>query len=232
MSFLVRGAFAGIARGLCFRVPDRLRTFEQHCRTIEEIERRGVNVVLDVGANVGFYSQHLRQSGYKGRILAFEPVPESFTELRSRADGDAAWQVFNCALGSVAGSLDFHVVGETGILSSVLPPHIDMPTRKIVVPMRTLADVLAEQQIESPRIFLKMDTQGFDLEVFKGSGNPPEVVLLQSEVCVHHAYEGMPHYTAALSTFEEAGFRLLDTFPVTRTPTGGVTELDALMGRP
>src|SRR4051812_49758697 len=47
----------------------------------ELLTRYAVNVVLDVGANVGQYGQLLRRVGYTGHIVSFEPVPACFAEL-------------------------------------------------------------------------------------------------------------------------------------------------------
>jgi FkbM family methyltransferase len=234
-SFFVRTAFAGISRGLSFRIPAGLRTLEQHCRTIEEIKKRGVGVVIDVGANRGFYSQHLRKSGYTGVILAFEPSPECFRDLSVKAAHDPKWHVFNCALGAEPGEMQFNLIryGDELVMSSFLEPKFDFPREEITVPVRTLSQVLREDiDTADPRIFLKMDTQGYDLEVFKGAHDAPEISLLQSEVSVIASYEGMPHYTEALATYAKAGFDLLDTFVVARSEQGGIVEFDALLGRP
>lgn len=231
MSLITRAAFSGIRRGFRFRVPNRVRVFEQHCRTIEEIQRRNVNLVLDVGANVGFYSQHLRQLGYRGLIMAFEPIAESFAELEKKAKGDPHWQVFNFALGATSGTMNFHVMGDDGVLSSALSPILDMPVRKTSVPVRTIGDVLSCLSLADKRIFLKMDTQGYDLEVFKGAGDLPQIVLLQSELSVLQLYDNQPTYADALQAYVEAGFELLETYPILRTASGGIGEMDALMGR-
>lgn len=232
-SLLTKLGFAAIARGFTFRAPKQLRAFYQHARTLEEIRKRDINLVFDVGANRGFYSEHLRMGGYKGHIFSFEPVRECFDELASRAEGDPKWQVFNCALGSEAGEIGFNVIkyGGESVMSSVLEPStFEFPTTKTTVPVRTFREVMkTEAPVESPRVFLKMDTQGFDLEVFKGSENAKEILLLQSEVAVRRSYKEMPCYTESLAVYRDAGFKLIDTFLV-----GGkeyIGELDALMGR-
>jgi FkbM family methyltransferase len=228
-------AYLAIKHGLRLPRAYKLDAFRQHTRTIDEIERRGINVVLDVGANRGFYSEHLRAIGYEGLILAFEPVRECFDELSQRAAEDPKWRVFNCALGEDAGEIEFNIVwvgDHEAVLSSVLTPKMDLPTKKVVVPVRTVRDVLdSEVSLAHPRAFLKMDTQGYDLRVFAGAQNAAEIDLLLSEVSAVESYVGMPHYTNALRCYEEAGFELLDMFVLGQTASGSIGEFDVLLGR-
>lgn len=235
MGAFSKAAFSLIKHG--FRLPrgHTFETFRQHTRTIDEIKRRHINVVLDVGANRGFYSEHLRELGYKGLILAFEPVRECFEELARRAASDPDWRVFNCALGEKPGTIDFNVVkvgdGEL-VLSSALTPKMDLPTTKTVVPVRTVKDVLAtEVKISAPRVFLKMDTQGYDLNVFQGAENTPEIKLLLSEVSATESYENMPLYPEVMTAYADAGFSLLDVYVCRAAGPDTIGEMDVLLGR-
>ncbi len=54
---------------------------------------RQVNVVLDVGANVGQFGQALRKRGYHGEIVSVEPIEEVFHRLNELVKRDRNWQV-------------------------------------------------------------------------------------------------------------------------------------------
>jgi FkbM family methyltransferase len=203
--------------------------------------RYGVNCVLDVGANRGQYARRLRRAGYTGRIVSFEPVPEEFARLSAAAAGDPAWLVRPVALGSQDGSLEMYVT--PGTLSSPLPatdfggrrfPSL-RETERHEVPVRRLEDLLDEvlDGLPGPRPFLKMDTQGYDVEVFRGLGKRArEFVGLQSEVALMRLYEGMPRMAEALAVYEEAGFEVSGMYPVNREENSGrVLEFDCLMVR-
>ena len=57
----------------------------------EFLSRMGINVVLDVGAFVGDYAMKLRESGYKERIVSFEPTVNSYDRLCKRMGHDCLW---------------------------------------------------------------------------------------------------------------------------------------------
>ena len=227
-----------LAAGL--RLPDlaSTRAFRQQARTIDLIRALDINIVLDVGANRGFWSRHLRQSGYSGHIVSFEPLAANAAELDAKRD--ARWIAQACALGTEEGEADFNVVlsgpDDETVLSSFLPirnssarTHTERVTVKRLDSFLPLLRSLAAEQ----RIFLKMDTQGFDLQVIAGAGDALDHIrLLQSEISVESLYEGMPPYTEALDTYRALGFTLQDLFVVNRTATGGILEYDALLARP
>ena len=214
---------------------------EEHVGTL--LKKLDVNVVLDVGANQGQYGTALRAAGYTGRIVSFEPVPATAEILEERAAQDPDWIVHRCALGDAETTLDIHVGVGQGRLSSLLPasdfgkewnPRIDASTT-VAVPVKRLDGLLDElvAGIDEPRIYLKLDTQGFDLQAFAGAGDRVDDLLaMQSEVSMVPLYEGMPHFTEQLATYERAGFELTGMFPVIRDGrTMRVIEFDAMMVR-
>ncbi len=71
---------------------------------VRRIGELGATVVLDVGANVGQFAQHLRAAGWEGRIVSYEPLSTAFGALSRNAAKDPQWQVFNVALGATKGS--------------------------------------------------------------------------------------------------------------------------------
>ena len=80
----------------------------------------GVNCVIDVGAHEGEYAKRLRDGGYGGRIVSFEPVPRAFAALERDAAGDPDWSVHPLALGREDGTTTMNVV--PGTLSSLREP--------------------------------------------------------------------------------------------------------------
>jgi hypothetical protein len=80
------------------------------------IQRHAVTVVVDLGANTGQYGSMLRQHGYRGMILSYEPLPTAFRQLSAQSAGDANWQAFEAAVGAANGSVTLHVAGNLSAL--------------------------------------------------------------------------------------------------------------------
>lgn len=216
-------------------------TLDSHLKQL--FARLGVDCVLDVGANQGQYGAMLRKAGYKGRIVSFEPVKSTFALLKARAAGDPNWRLFNCALGAKAGEQEIHVTRATVFASFLDPNEFSrtkypdaMPVqRSEKVRIRTLDEVLPEALagLKSPRLFLKLDTQGFDLQVFAGAkATVPKVLGMQTELSIQAIYDRMPDYLEALGTYTKAGFVMSGLYPVSRDrETLALIELDCVMRR-
>ena len=166
----------------------------------------------------------------------------TFAELQETVAADPRWTAHPFALGREDSSASMNVV--PGTLSSLLPPtqfgsaryaRLRDPAPE-EVEVRRLDGILDEVLAHVPhaRPYLKLDTQGFDLEAFAGLGDRVrDIVAMQSEVSVVEIYAGMPPMAEALETYEAAGFEITGLFPVSReAETGRVLEFDCVMVRP
>ena len=204
------------------------------------LRQQQVDCVLDVGANRGQYGLDLRRAGYTGHIVSFEPVADVFAELQAAAAADGNWSAYPYALGREDGTTTINVV--PGTLSSVLQPTRFGRKRYAQlreattseVPLRRLDSLLDEVlPAGTRRPYLKLDTQGFDLEVFAGLGErASDIVAMQAEVSLLQIYEGMPDITEALEVYRGAGFDVTALYPVSRqSATSRVLEFDCVMVR-
>jgi hypothetical protein len=79
---------------------------------------------------------------------------------------------------------------------------------------------------------LKMDTQGYDLKVYRGAASSlGRVQAVVSELSFQPIYEGMPDYRQMLAEFESAGFAVSGLFPVSRNPDLSLIEMDCVLVR-
>jgi len=205
----------------------------------------GINLVLDVGANTGQYAKLLRNNGYKGHIISFEPVARNIELLTTKAKNDPKWTICSYGLGSTSQTLDINVT-QLSTFSSFLCPNKyagqlftkDTPIDSIepveVKSLDTVYDNLCANIKEETIVpYLKMDTQGYDLEVLQGARNVIKYFeAFQSEISLIPLYDGMPDYIEALNYFKEIGFSMTGMYTVTRDRSNQLlVETECVMRR-
>ena len=178
-----------------------------------EILKLNPDTVLDVGSNSGQFALALREAGFTGRIISFEPVTQTFRELEANASRDANWQCWNLALGDKPGELPIHISGSS-LSTSLLPIgnlHIElMPQSKEVgVEMVKVVklDDWAEGKKLGARIYLKLDDQGYELAVLRGASQLlKSVVGAVVELNFRPLFDGQSKYHEVLREMETYGF--------------------------
>ncbi len=225
----------------------RLDKFDQSTHLRELFDMLGIDCVLDVGANIGQFHEFLRlHVGYSGRVVSFEPVREMFDGLHEAARAEPAWSVHQLALGDQDGSAEIRVMAER-TLSSLLPPNEEklraMGYEKYLretaiarterIAIRRLDAIFGEVvPAHASRVFMKTDTQGYDMSVVRGArGCLDRLAALQVELPVREVYRGAPDYLRSLAELSSMGYELTGLFPVQRDATLRVVNLDAVLVR-
>lgn len=233
-----------VARGLGYEIvpTSRLmpRDLADHLRYL--FAKLDITCVFDVGANTGQFGSFLRDDvGYEGLIVSFEPASRAVGILREKSQTDAGWIVYECALGSQSGTRSFNVMS-ADTLSSFLTPD-DTATRLFAannvvdhteeVEVRTLDAVVAElrgQRDIGQGLYLKMDTQGYDLEVLAGADRSlAGIAAVQSELSCQRIYVQMPNYVTVLDALERRGFQMSGIFPVSQDTALRIIEADCVL---
>lgn len=101
-----------------------------------------------------------------------------------------------------------------------------------VVQVRRLEDIYPDlmKDIGNVGCMLKMDTQGYDLNVFEGArGILANIEALQSEIATIKVYERMPDGLDALKYFQEYGYYISGMSPINREESLAAIELDCLL---
>ena len=179
------------------------------------LDRHGIGMILDVGANAGQYGRRLRRAGYIGRIVSFEPLTLAHTSLAAAAADDPMWEVApRMALGDRDGTVTLNVSAESDMSS----------TLDFTEEMRGLLDdsgYVGTEQAEiarldtvfdrfvapNARVLLKVDTQGTERQVVAGAGNTLDrVTLLQLEMSIVPVYQGEPTYLDTIAWLADRGF--------------------------
>jgi FkbM family methyltransferase len=199
-----------------------------------------VDCVFDVGANTGQYGSRLRQTGYRGLIVSFEPNPSAFALLEAGVAGDAKWVVKQLALDSEPRTLMFNVMKGHQFSSLHEPDHSQTDTflgynvveTQVPVSTATVDELFPALQKEYrfSRPFLKLDTQGHDLHVVGGARRClSRFVGLQSELSVTPIYKGACDFAEALELYRSQGFKLTALMPNNCGHFPDLNEIDCVM---
>lgn len=209
-------------------------------RPIDFIRSRNVDLVVDVGANVGQYGANLRREGYAGWIVSFEPTTAAYKTLATNASRDERWKILNMALGEVGGTAEINV-SEASVFSSILPQRpaaTAFSSQAAVVSVESirlarLDDVFAELP-ENKSPFLKIDTQGYERQVLSGATNClSHFVGIQMELPIIPLYEGTWKFHEAVAHMDQRGFEVSNIVPVNydQTDTASLVEVDCIFYR-
>ena len=124
-----------------------------------------IETVFDIGANIGITACELNDLFPKALIYAFEPVPDTFIKLKKRTFSRTSIKCFETALGNEICSKMIDIGTRSDLVSFVESTNSG---NEIKIKVDTLDQITQVKNIK--RIdFLKIDTEGFDLEVLKGA---------------------------------------------------------------
>ena len=167
-------------------------------RVAQTMASRGLDTLLDVGANVGQYAALVRAAGFDGRIVSLEPLPDAFARLQRRMRSDPAWTGLQVAAGAQVGRATIHVSANSysSSLLAVTDLHLDTdPASRVVadleIEVTTIDEVVVHQRIDPATTLLKIDTQGFESSALDGTGDLLDTfAAVQLELAHDELYAG------------------------------------------
>lgn len=181
-----------------------------------------VDLILDVGANVGQFVKLVRNAGYKGKIISFEPLAAAHVKLTTIALRDPQLAVWpRMAIGNQNGEIQINVAGNSQS-SSVLPmlkSHLDAaPDSRYVATERVkvsrLDSCISSELAGSTFPYLKIDTQGYELPVIEGAaGILTQIKAIQLELSLIPLFEGQALLLEMLGIMKRLGFDLYAIIP-------------------
>lgn len=192
-----------------------------------------VDIVLDIGANDGRYVRELREAGWAGDIVSFEPQPDVFKRLTDGMKSDPCWTGHQIGLGSVDSTLSLNAYGMDVLSSFLKKKEDDQVFRQIEVPVKRANDIFDDVMGSRSRPFVKIDTQGFEMEIIRGfDTRVHNVIGWQIELSVKPLYEGQPMMEEVIATMRANGFLLWKILPGLRDPKSlQAFELDGIFFR-
>jgi FkbM family methyltransferase len=197
----------------------------------------GARLVIDCGANHGQFYQLCRRSGYDGPIWCIEPNPHCLKTLATLNEQDRALKIIPAGSGDKDVKMSLHSAGAMEDLSSFLDQTPLLTERfkraevtgSLEVPVRRLDGLMDEAGLaKDTSVFLKVDTQGYDLVTLEGLGNRiNQITGIKAEMSVQAVYDGAPSHWELLDFFRSHGFEPFSFSTVTRDFVGRYIEYDA-----
>jgi FkbM family methyltransferase len=205
-------------------------------------QRREFTFVLDVGANAGQYGLLVRSCGHRGPIISFEPLTAPHEKLVACAASDPLWTVAErAALGARAGRATMNVAGNSvsSSLLSMNARHLDAAPHSAFVGTETIDVVALDDCIERyvaarKRGFMKIDTQGYEMEVLRGAHRSlsEKIDVVQTELSLVELYAGQPLMLEVCNFLKQYNFNLRHIIPGLKDPVGGgLLQLDGIFAK-
>lgn len=141
------------------------------CDLVTDIQfkiRLPVKLIFDVGANVGQTAEQFNRDFPVADIYSFEPVLETFTKLNANVKHIDKVQCYHMALGESNGQMEIKTfTGKNSLLNSLNPVSMNMEGKSEIIHIKTGDQFCNENRIEYIDL-LKIDTEGFEVQVLKG----------------------------------------------------------------
>lgn len=162
---------------------------------------RQAQAILDIGANVGYFSLFARHCFPEAQVYSYEPVPRNFDLLQQYQQGDAQWHCFQQAVSGSPGSLTLHHDASDSFTTaaSIHASHGQSDT--IEVPATTLPTILATHGLDRVDL-LKLDCEGAEYSILYHT--PPELLRRIQRLAIEtHLGPGPDQTLTALSQYLE-----------------------------
>ena len=191
-------------------------------------------LIIDVGGADGVTPRIFSKSFPDKKILIFEPIKENYTKIKSLITTFPNFILVSKAAGNFIGKTNINIANritsssifnlkndnKSDIFSNILEKQ-----RNEEIEVTTLdSEVPLEYEIG----ILKIDVQGYELEVLKGSINTlPRTSIIVLELNNHNGYENSPKYFELDHFLRNENFTLYDIFPSTKDK-GRLKEWDSI----
>ncbi len=181
---------------------------------LESLKKSGFEpqTIIDIGANVGNWSRMAHQVFPSAQFFMIDGNPDNEPSLRSSATDIG--RDSECSISLLGpeekSDVTFYKLGTGSSVLAELKPFDKSQVSEVTLPMRTLDGFLENRQLESPAL-LKLDVQGFELQVLRGATatlSRAEVVILETSLLPYN--ENAPLFAEVIAFMAEREFLAFD----------------------
>jgi FkbM family methyltransferase len=207
------------------RAGDSKRPIGQITSFLEDIRARGFSPagILDIGANRGEWTRMAKHVWPEASFLLIEPQPEMREALERLQLEESGVRYVLAGAGSSPGE-KIQTIWDDLAGSSFLPnpePELVSGGKQRPVPIVTVNSLLERNKGFQPDL-VKLDVQGYELEVLRGATNCFGVTeLFILETSLYSFLPNMPLTRDVIAFMAEAGYELYDITGFLRRPSDG-----------
>lgn len=141
--------------------------FKYHYMVKELIEPEFT--VLDIGANLGYFSKNFARLAHKGQLISIEPIPIFYETLSFFMKKFPHVTVYNVALGTEKGTITMVMPESNGMIRTGLPHIAENEEEKQKHTTQEVAIVKGSELLADLEKldYIKCDIEGYELNVFQ-----------------------------------------------------------------
>jgi FkbM family methyltransferase len=181
-----------------------------------------------VGANIGGFRDELRENGYNGIIHSIEPIFSLYKKLEVKSKSDSSWVLHNCALGDKNQEIEINISSNlhSSSVLDILDTHTTAAPDSIYVEKQRIRQLTLDAMRSSfgcfNKLFLKIDTQGYEWNVLNGAKQfLHDVDALQLEMSMIPLYKDQKLFKEIFDFLTTSGFELYEVEPGFSDPKDG-----------
>jgi FkbM family methyltransferase len=207
----------------------------EHEKVLQKLD---CNTIIDVGANKGQFALAARKCFPKAKVFSFEPLSHPAGIFEKVFSDDKNVKLFRFAVSNESGETEIHISHREDSSSllpisdkqnEMFPGTYEVGTEKII--MKKLNDVLKSTDL-LPNVLMKIDVQGFELSVLKGSVELfRDIKYIYSECSYIELYKGQALFPEISTFLESHGYKLAGEYNTSYDTSGKPIQSDFLFER-
>lgn len=183
-------------------------SFKYHYKIQELIEPDFT--IVDIGANLGYFSKNFAKLAKRGKVISIEPVPVFYHTLEYFLGNYVNVTIYNVALGNEPGQIKMVLPEQDGMIRTGLP-HIAKSSEELNANKNIEVCVIQGSKLlgELAKIdYLKCDIEGYEWNVFQ---EIKEVIrtkrpMIQLEI----AHENIEHFMGYFNELDYSQYGIAD----------------------